>query len=42
MKQFAILGLSYFGKDVLEELLELGADIMIIDKDRTVIDAYKD
>lgn len=42
MKQFAILGLSYFGKDVLEELMELGADIMIIDKDRTVIDAYKD
>ena len=42
MKQFAILGLSYFGKDVLEELLELGADVMIIDKDRAVIDAYKD
>ncbi len=42
MKQFAILGLSYFGKDVLEELLELGADVMIIDKDRIVIDAYKD
>lgn len=42
MKQFAILGLSYFGKNVLEELLELGADILIIDKDREVIDAYKD
>ena len=42
MKQYAILGLSYFGKDVLEELLELDTDIMIIDKDRAVIDAYKD
>lgn len=42
MKQFAILGLSYFGKDVLDELLEAGADILIIDKDRQVIDAYKD
>jgi trk system potassium uptake protein len=42
MKQFAILGLSYFGKDVVEELLELDVDIMIIDKDRNVIDAYKD
>jgi len=42
MKQYAILGLSYFGKDVLEELLELDADVMILDKDRAVIDAYKD
>lgn len=42
MKQFAILGLSYFGKDVLAELLELGADVLIVDKDREVIDAYRD
>ncbi len=41
-QQFAILGLSYFGKNVLNELLDLNADIMIIDKDREVIDAYKD
>jgi trk system potassium uptake protein TrkA len=34
--------MSYFGKDVLNELLELGADVMIIDKDRDVIDAYRD
>ena len=42
MKQFAILGLSYFGKNVLDELLELEAEILIIDKDRDVIDAYSD
>lgn len=42
MKQFAILGLSWFGKDVLDELLEFGADVMIVDKDRQVIDAYRD
>jgi trk system potassium uptake protein len=41
MKQYAILGLSYFGKNVLEELLELDADVLIVDKDREVIDAYK-
>lgn len=42
MKQFAILGLSYFGKNVLEELLDLDAEVLIIDKDREVIDIYKD
>jgi trk system potassium uptake protein TrkA len=42
MKQFAILGLSWFGKNVLVELLDMGADVMIIDKDREVIDAYRD
>lgn len=42
MKQFAIIGLSYFGKNVLEELLELDVDILLIDKDREVIDAYRD
>lgn len=42
MKQFAILGLSRFGKNVLDELLEFGADVMIVDKDRELIDAYRD
>jgi len=42
MKQFAIIGLSYFGKNVLDELLELDAEVLIIDKDREVIDQYKD
>jgi trk system potassium uptake protein TrkA len=42
MKQIAILGLGHFGKSILNELLELKADVFIIDKDRDVIDAYKD
>jgi trk system potassium uptake protein TrkA len=42
MKQFAIIGLSYFGRNVLEELLALDVDVLIIDKDREVVDAYRD
>ncbi|MDR0628485.1 MAG: TrkA family potassium uptake protein [Treponema sp.] len=42
MKQVAILGLSHFGKSVLDELLELNVEVIIVDKDRKVIDTYKD
>jgi trk system potassium uptake protein TrkA len=42
MKQVAILGLSHFGKSVLDELLALNIDVFIVDKDREVIDIYKD
>jgi trk system potassium uptake protein len=42
MKQFAVLGLNYFGKNVLEELLELGTDVIVIDNKRETIDEYKD
>ena len=42
MKQVAILGLSYFGEAVLAELLEMDVDILIIDKDREVLDRYRD
>ncbi len=42
MKQIAILGLSHFGKSVLDELLNLNVDVFIIDKNREVIDTYKD
>jgi trk system potassium uptake protein TrkA len=42
VKQVAILGLSHFGKSVLEELLELKVEVFIMDKDRQIIDAYKD
>jgi trk system potassium uptake protein TrkA len=42
MKQIAILGLGNFGKSVLEELLEMNAEVLIIDKDKEVIDSYKD
>jgi trk system potassium uptake protein TrkA len=42
MKQVAILGLSHFGKSVLDELINLNVDVFIIDKNREVIDTYKD
>lgn len=42
MKQVAILGLSYFGTAVLDELLEMDVDILVIDKDREVLDRYRD
>jgi trk system potassium uptake protein TrkA len=42
MKQIAILGLGNFGKSVMDELLELNTEVLIIDKDRDLIDAYKD
>jgi trk system potassium uptake protein TrkA len=42
VKQVAILGLSHFGKSVLDELINLNVDVFIIDKNREVIDTYKD
>jgi trk system potassium uptake protein len=42
MKQFAIIGLGSFGLRMLEELLEYTSEIIIIDKDRDVVDKYKD
>ena len=42
MKQFAVVGLGFFGIRVLEELLEYDVEIMILDRDSTAIDAYKD
>lgn len=42
MKQFAVIGLDYFGKYVLEELLELDAEVLVIDKDRDVVDLYRE
>jgi trk system potassium uptake protein TrkA len=42
MKHIAILGLGHFGKSVLDELLDLKAEVFIIDKDRQVVDSYKD
>jgi len=42
VKQFAIIGLSRFGRRLLEELMETDSEIILIDKDREVIDLYKD
>jgi trk system potassium uptake protein TrkA len=42
MKQFAIIGLGSFGLRMLEELLPVTNEIIIIDKDRDIIDKYRD
>jgi trk system potassium uptake protein TrkA len=42
MKQFAIIGLGSFGLRMLEELLSITNEIIIIDKDKDIIEKYKD
>lgn len=42
MKQFAIIGLGAFGISMLEELVPLTDQIIIIDKDKDIIEKYKD
>lgn len=42
MKQFAIIGIGRFSRRMLEELADAGSEILLIDKDREVIDLYKD
>lgn len=42
MKQFAIIGLGAFGLRMLEELLTITNEIILIDKDREIIEKYKD
>jgi len=42
MKQFAIIGLGVFGRRMLEELKGLDAEVLLIDKDAEVVEAFKD
>jgi len=42
MKQFAIIGVSAFGHRILEELKDIECEIIIIDKNREIIEQYKD
>ena len=42
MKQYAIIGLSSFGKFMLDELSNLDCEILVIDKKRELIEAIKD
>ena len=42
MKQFVIIGISSFGLRMLEELSDLDCEILIVDKDREVIEKAKD
>jgi trk system potassium uptake protein TrkA len=42
MKQFAIIGMSNFGLRLLEELSQLECEILILDKDRALIESLKE
>ncbi|MDR0707164.1 MAG: TrkA family potassium uptake protein [Treponema sp.] len=42
MKQIAVLGLGYFGKSILEELLSLNVEVFIVDRDKEAVDAYRE
>jgi trk system potassium uptake protein TrkA len=42
MKQIAVMGLGYFGKSILEELISLNVEVFIIDRDKEAVDAYRD
>ncbi len=42
MKQFAIIGMSTFGRFMLDELNRIDCEILVIDKKRELIEALKD
>ncbi len=42
MKQFAIIGVDSFARSLLEELMAVDCEILLIDKNREIIDYYKD
>ncbi len=42
IKQFAIIGLGSFGISVVDQMLELDAEVIILDKSSDVIDQLKD
>jgi trk system potassium uptake protein TrkA len=42
MKQFAIIGLGFFGRRMLEELAEVDCELLIIDRSDEVIEQYKE
>lgn len=41
MKQFAVIGLGAFGVRVVEELAALDIDLLIVDRDRELVERYK-
>jgi len=42
MKQFAVIGVGSFGCRIVRELQEMNAEIIILDKDREVVEKLKD
>jgi Trk K+ transport system NAD-binding subunit len=41
MKQYAIIGLSNFGKFMLDELSKLDCEILVVDKKRELMSVMK-
>lgn len=41
MKQYAVIGASSFGKQILEELILLDCEVILIDKDPEIVEYYK-
>lgn len=41
-KEFAVIGLGRFGSSIVQELRELEANVLAIDKDEDVVNEYKD
>lgn len=42
MKQFAIIGLGFLARRVLDELLQYDVEVLIVDKERETIELYQD
>jgi trk system potassium uptake protein len=42
MKQFAIIGVDTFARSLLDELISMDCEILLVDKNREIIDFYKD
>jgi len=42
VKQVAVLGMDNFGRASVNELLEMRAEVLVVDKDRELIDSFKD
>lgn len=40
MKSVLVIGLGRFGKHLAQKMLELGNDVMVVDKDERIIDQY--
>ena len=41
-KEFAVIGLGRFGSSIVQELRELDANVLAIDKDEDIVNEYKD
>lgn len=42
MKQYAVIGIGAFGSRVVQELQKMNAEIIILDRDREIIEKFKD